>query len=314
MIRIPGGVLCCGNLVQDILVRPVERLVFDTSVWVDAIELSIGGNGANTSYAAGLLGVPVRLLGYAGADDFGASILGKLETAKADTSQVVRLAEARTATSVAVVNSAGARAILHEPGASAVAFSNGVDLTASMTAGCSHFHLANPFALPLMRRHAGDTLRAARAAGLTTSMDTGWDSRGEWMAVAGPCLAELDLLFVNEAESRILSGAADTDGAARFFQERGVRAVVVKLGRQGCCVYEGDAAAYVPAFEVEAVDSTGAGDCFVGAFLAGLHEGMDALAAARLANAAGALSVSRMGSVAGLLPLEDTLRWMKERK
>jgi len=89
--------------------------------------------------------------------------------------------------------------------------------------------------------------------------------------------------------------------------------VVVKLGSKGCAVFESAGEEYVPGFQVDAVDSTGAGDCFVGAFLVGLRRGMDLAGAARFANAAGALSVGRLGAVTGLLSIEETLAWMRER-
>jgi sugar/nucleoside kinase (ribokinase family) len=84
----------------------------------------------------------------------------------------------------------------------------------------------------------------------------------------------------------------------------------VKLGGKGCALFDGDAVYDVPAFAVEAVDTTGAGDCFAGAFLAALQHSMPPSAAARLANAAGALSVQRPGATTGLLDYEATIRWM----
>lgn len=310
MIAIPGGILCCGNLVQDILVRPVEGVRFDTTTWVESIEMSLGGNGANTSYAIARLGAPVQLLGAVGADEFGDRAIAKLISAGVNVERIERVADQPTATTVGLVNAAGARAFFHNPGVSRQAMAEPLEFPAALTAGYSHFHLANPFALPALRAHAGENLRQARAAGLTTSMDCGWDARGEWLTVAGPCLPGLDLLFVNQDEARHLSGSAEARTAARFFDEHGVHATVVKAGADGCFLFENGTETHVPAFRIEAVDSTGAGDCFAGGFLAALHHGLSTHEAARLANAAGALSVSRMGAVSGLLSFDETRRWM----
>jgi sugar/nucleoside kinase (ribokinase family) len=133
------------------------------------------------------------------------------------------------------------------------------------------------------------------------------------MALLGGCLPHLDILFVNEDESRMLVGASDPDQAARFFLDRGVGMAVIKLGGAGCAVYAHDRSFRVPAYAVDCVDTTGAGDCFVGAFLAALEAGDTVEEAARLANAAGALSVESLGATTGILSREETIAWMRAR-
>jgi sugar/nucleoside kinase (ribokinase family) len=305
-----GGVLVLGNIVFDTPVRPVDELRWNATVWVESMEESLGGNGANTAYAAAILGVPVRLLGYAGKDAAAGFCLGQLSGAGVDTSMVVR-SSSPTAATIAIVNSAGARALLHRPGVSREAFPEAPEFTPELIRGCQWFHLANAYALPLVRPQAAEILRRARAAGLSTAVDTGWDSAGEWMKVLEPCLPHCDLLFVNQDEARQLSGTADVDAAARLFLRLGACRVVVKLGASGCAVFGPEGEFRSPAFPVEAVDTTGAGDSFAGGFLAALSRGLSFPDAARVANAAGALSVSRLGSVAGLRPWDETLKWME---
>ncbi len=310
MISIPGGVLTAGNLTEDILVRPVDEIVFNRTVWVDDIVTSIGGNGANTCYTIARLGGAVRLSGTIGDDEAGHTVVVQLQKIGVDV-RYIRWHPLPTPVTVVVVRSDGARSFLHRPGASRESFSEPLDFTPEITSGCSHFHLANPFAMPLMRPQAGATLGRARRAGLTTSLDTGWDALGMWLEVIGPCLPYLDVLFVNEEESHRLCGDPDALCGAAFFHSRGVGAVIVKLGDRGCLVSESDRQVMVPGFAVSAVDTTGAGDCFVGAFLAGRQKGLTATDAARLANAAGALSVQRAGAVAGLVDYAATLEWMR---
>ena len=95
-------VLCAGNLVYDILVRPVAQVRWGATTWVDAIEQSMGGNGASTSYTLGKLGVSVRVVGMVGNDAFGEAVLSRLREASVDTSCVVR-SRAPTAATVALV-------------------------------------------------------------------------------------------------------------------------------------------------------------------------------------------------------------------
>jgi sugar/nucleoside kinase (ribokinase family) len=310
---VAGGILVLGNIVFDVVVRPVEELKFNATIWVESMEERLGGNGAITSYAAGLLGVPVRLMAYAGKDAAGDFAMRELDRAGVDTSLVV-FSDAPTPSTAAIVNAAGARALLHRPGVSREAFPSAPEFTAEAVRGCEWFHLANPYGLPLVRPQAAEILRRAHAAGLKTSIDTGWDSRGEWMKVLEPCLACCDLLFVNQDEAFHLSGTPDVDRAARLLLGLGARRVVVKLGGDGCAVFGEDAEFRSPALPVEVVDTTGAGDAFVGGFLAALARGLTLPEAARVANAAGALSVSRLGGAAGLRSWPDTLAWMDRAK
>ncbi|HTB15768.1 MAG TPA: carbohydrate kinase family protein [Bryobacteraceae bacterium] len=264
----------------------------------------LGGNGANTSYTLAVLGVPVRLSGAVGRDDFGDRVLARLGGVGVSIEGVERM-PLPTATTVVLVAPDGSRSFLHCPGVSEAVFSAPLDFHN----GPGHFHLANIYSLPQMRRTGPETLARAVAAGWTTSLDTGHDTRGEWMSVLAPCLANIGVLFANEAEALKISGCADARSAARLFLDRGVNTIVVKRGNNGCAVFERDTEIWSQAFSVQPVDTTGAGDCFAGGFLAGLQHGGSLEEASRLANACGALSASQTGSVQGLLGYRETLQW-----
>ena len=306
------GVLCCGNLVHDIAVGPVTEPGWGRSTWVDFIEEGIGGNGANTAYTIAKLGVPVRLIGPLGSDEAGDRVLATLHSVGVDTSFIAR-SGLPTPTTVALVSPTGARALLHRLGASREAFQDPIEFTNNLVDGCTWFHLGNVFALPLLRPRAAHLVKSAHERGLAVSLDTGWDPRGEWIDMLGPCLAHVDLMFVNEDEARELTGTSDPAQAAADLMRRGVRTVVTKLGAAGCIVFSAKESAALPGFEVPVVDTTGAGDCFAGAFLAALQRGFSDRNAARFANAVGALSVQRFGGTTGLLNFDDTLAWMEGR-
>ncbi len=304
-----AGVLCTGNVVFDMLVHPVDKLAWGATTWVETIGHSMGGNGANTSYALARLEVPVRLMSVVGDDNYGDEMLSGLRMVGVDTRGVNRQWGA-SATTISLVRSNGDRLFLHKPGVNLYAFPEPLEFSPWLLQGVSRYHLANPFALPAFRSHAMETLRRAKAAGLLTSVDAAWDSQGRWMQDLGPCLAHVDLLFVNEEEAHMLTGTEDPMAAAKALRKAGASVVVVKLGAKGCAVYSGSEEFQVPAFEVEVVDTTGAGDCFAGGFLAALQRGLSLQDAARAANAVGALSVRRVGSVAGLLSWDETEEWM----
>jgi sugar/nucleoside kinase (ribokinase family) len=306
--RIRGRVVCAGNMVYDVLVRPVDAVEWDTTTWVESVEPSLGGNGASTATALGILGVSVRLMAWTGRDAFGDFLLARLGSAGVDTTHVVRC-DAPTATTIALVHGDGRRAFLHRPGASAVAFPQSCALSSDVISGASHLHVANPYGVPNLRRHAARLLTEARAAGMTTSLDTAWDSRGEWMKVLEPCLEHIDLLFANEQEALHLTGATDYTQAGERLREAGAGSVVLKLGGAGCAVFTRESNFVEPAYAVEAIDTTGAGDCFAAGFLAALHHDCCWRDAACFANAVGALNVQCLGATSGVLGYQETRAW-----
>ncbi len=306
------GVLCCGNISFDIPVWPVDRFNWGTTLWVDTIEESVGGNGGNTSYALAKLGVPVRLFGVVGRDAHGETILGLLKAAGVDVSRVGR-SDSPTNSTVCVVHPSGDRLFLHQLGASTSVSPGMLDFSPEMAGPCSHFHLANLYSLPTVRPEAPAVLKRARAAGLSTSLDTGWDARGRWIEDLQPCLPFVDLLFVNESEAKNLTGVEEPRAVVAKLRELGATDVLVKLGGAGCVVFVGGEEQALPGFPVKAVDTTGAGDCFAGGFLAALHRGKTPVEAARFANAVGALNVEKLGAVKGVRSFDETESWMANR-
>jgi sugar/nucleoside kinase (ribokinase family) len=304
----PGGVLCTGNIVLDMLVRPVDEIQWGGTRWVDAITQSLGGNGANTSAALGKLGVPVTLIGAVGDDAMGQAALARLKECAVDTSAIQTLA-AGTATTVALVRSDGTRAFLHQPGVSLLLYAEAVPWNPG--ASTTRFHIGNPFAILHLRSAAPALLKRAKDAGLATSLDTAWDSKGEWMSVLAPCLPLVDLLFLNEDEARMLTLSTEPQQIAQRLREAGASTIVLKRGGLGCSVFDGPDRIDVPGFAVRVVDTTGAGDCFAGGFLAALQRGYSMDQAAGIANAVGALNVQSLGSTSGLRGWQETLDWMQ---
>jgi sugar/nucleoside kinase (ribokinase family) len=308
-----AGVICAGGICLDILLRPIDQLQWGTSTWAEEFIEELGGNGGNTAFAAALLGTPVRLMGMVGDDPAGERVLARLRGAGVDLS-LVECAAAQTTTTICIVNSAGDRFFLKNLGVSKQIFATPIEFTAPVAAGHTHFHLANLFSLPHLSRHGGEILRRAREAGLSTSLDTGWDPENRWLERVGPCLPHTDLLFINQDEARMLTGSTDPQTAARFLREQGVRDVAMKLGAEGCVVVTPETSFHSPGFQVETVDTTGAGDCFAGAFLAALHRGESYERAACFANAVGAMAVRQLGAISGMRPYAETMAWFEQAK
>lgn len=307
------GVLCSGNLVYDTLVSPVEDLHWGATTFVDCIEGHPGGNGANTARVLAKLGIPVRLLGAVGSDHPGRLILDALKHSHVDTS-FVDLVDTPTSASVAVVKPSGERKFFHQIGASREAFAKPIEFTPELCQGTTYYHCASMFVLPRFRARGPEPLIHARAAGLKTSFDTNWDPQAGWMQTLAPCLPHLDLLFMNEAEAHMITGVHEPAGVAKIVLAKGLRTLALKLGARGCAIYTQEEEVLCPAFEVEVVDTTGAGDCFAAGFLAATLDGASLAEAGRFANAVAALSVQKVGSVSGVLPKPETERWIKHAR
>lgn len=280
---------------------------------MESIEPHVGGNGGNTSRALGTIGANVRVLGSLGKDQHGSFVLQKLIESGVDTNAIL-IGDEPTAISVAIVNSAGNRKFLQRIGINANAFAEPVRFTQELTDGMAHFHLCSLFILPKLRSHARQMLIDAKAAGLTTSFDTNWDPQGRWLLDVEPLLPHLDYLFMNEDEMRMVTGSSQPETAADFMLKRGVRTVVLKLGAAGCAIFTGTQQFRCPGLTVKAVDSTGAGDCFVAGFLDALLRGASLPEAGRFANAVGAHNVQSLGALGSVRHRTEIERWMLEAK
>ena len=300
-------VLVTGNIVLDILVRPVD-LPQDwagTAV-VESIEQNLGGNGANSAYTLGKMGVEARLVGRVGPDAFGDFVLNKLRSAGVDTGGI-RRSVAPTAATVVLVNGRGDRRFLHRLGASGEMFLDPDDFEREILPGMTHYHLGTPFTMPRMRAVHPALLQRAHVRGLTTSLDTQWDFQDKWMETLAPCLPHADILFVNEDEARMLTGYTEPAAVVRALRDYGARTIVLKMGGRGCAVFAAAFEFHAPAFRVPVVDTTGAGDCFAGAYVAALQRGKSHSEAAILANAVGAMVVETLGAVEGVRDWDQTV-------
>jgi sugar/nucleoside kinase (ribokinase family) len=149
-------------------------------------------------------------------------------------------------------------------------------------------------ALKLMSLDLAELMGRAKALGGTTSLDTDWDPRGNWMRRLQDALPKIDYLLTNQEEAAMLTGEEAPREAAQALLARGSPAVVVKRGEQGALLATRAGVTEWPAHRVEVRDTTCAGDAFVAGFLLGVSRGWGLAEAMRLANAAGALCTTQI--------------------
>ncbi|WP_329454277.1 ribokinase [Streptomyces sp. NBC_01497] len=244
-----------------------------------------GGKGANQAVAAALAGGDVTMIGAVGDDDFGPRLRGVLDDAGVSTA-ALRTVDGASGTAHIVVDGEGHNAIVVVPGANGTVTA----LTAQderVVAAADALLLQ--LELPLDGVLAG--LVTARAHGVRTVL-----TPAPAQPLADELLSLVDLLVPNEHEAAALTGHREPLRAARALLER-VPEVVVTLGAEGCLYARRDAEPLVvPARRTTAVDTTAAGDTFVGTLAVALGEGRPAPDALAWATAASALSVQRHGA------------------
>jgi sugar/nucleoside kinase (ribokinase family) len=127
-----------------------------------------------------------------------------------------------------------------------------------------------------------------------------------------PCLPYIDYFVPSLPEGQALTGLNDPVDIARALLAYGVKTVGLKMGMDGCLVMSGDEQVnHLPAFQIDVVDATGAGDAFAAGFIAGVWHGWPMEQTARFANAVGALCVTGLGATGGVRTLSDTLLFME---
>ncbi len=275
-----------GNANVDLLLYADEVPAAGWQVEARAFEKRPGGAAANFAVAAAKLGASSALLCCVGLDKEGEWLLSELGGQGVDTSLALRV-EAPTGFSVVIVDGRGERAMVAYRGANAF-LSRAVErLAPSLRAEWVHAASVKPDV-------AEAALSAAKHLGAATSYDPGGAVARMGFEKLARALEHVDVLFLNEREAADL--AASGGGRELERVRELVRAVVLKRGARGSAAWLGESFAEAPAFRVEVVDTTGAGDAFDAAFALALSAGLKVREALLFANACAGLKVSRRGA------------------
>lgn len=306
-------VVVVGSFVQDLTFR-CDAFPRPGETLVGQFATGPGGKGSNQAVAAARAGAPTAFLGAVGRDVFGAGARA-FHLAEGIDCRMVEKADLPTGTAGILVNAQGQNQIVVALAANGALSPADVDAHGDVLRGAAVVVTQ----LEANLEAAGHALRLARAAGVRTLLNPAPMRPDLDRALLG--LA--DLLVPNETEFAALVNLlglrgkepfAESDLAALPFaelhglcREFGVPALVVTLGSRGCFVSTAEGFEHLPAVPgIVAVDTTGAGDAFVGALAAALAETPGDLSrAARFANVAAALSVTRFGTAPAMARREE---------
>lgn len=287
----PARIVVIGSTNTDMVVKTPRIPAPGETVLGGEFLMVPGGKGANQAVAAARLGAEVWFVGRIGRDMFGENARKAITEAGVRTDHLKVDPAHPSGIALIYVDERGQNSIVVAPGANAAVSPEDVDSARSAMEQCDVVCLQLEIPLATVR-HA---ISCAKALGKQVVLNPAPAPR-EPLDLVG-----VDVLTPNEVEACMLSGVSPgaeeaCQNAARGLLTRGVGAAVVTLGARGAVVATADRIQHVPARRVKAVDATAAGDCFTAALAVAVGEGREIGVAAHFANAAAAISVSRMGA------------------
>jgi ribokinase len=262
--------------------------------------LGFGGKGANQAVAARLCGAEVSMVARLGDDLFGPATLDNFRSIGIDTTHVRLTPGVSSGVAPIFVDASGQNRILVVKGANDRLSPSDIDAAGDLLATADFIILQ--LEIPLETVYY--TLRFARAHTVRTILNP-----APGQALDPTEIANADYLIPNETEAEALSGMPvrnldEARACARQLLESGVRRVVITLGSNGSLCTDGDGLRHIPAFAVSAVDTTGAGDAFIGSLACFLAQGIEESEAIARANLYAALSTLAVGTQKSFPSLE----------
>jgi len=299
-------ILVIGSLNADLVVRAPHFPLPGETISGDDLQIIPGGKGANQAVAAARQGASVAMLGRVGSDSFAPFLLDSLKSNQVDVTHV-RADDSATGTATIIVDGNGQNSIVLSAGANGKVSPADVDEASDLRPKLILLQLEIPIPTVLY------AAQRARQNGSRVILNP---------APAKPLPDELislaDFIIPNETELRLLTGLEVKDipsaeQAAKVLLTRGAKNVIITLGSKGALVVSGTQVIQVDTYRVNVVDTTAAGDAFIGGFASALLRGLELEEAVKYANACGALATTKFGAQPSLPTKDEVEAFMKDR-
>ena len=267
-----------------------------------------GGKGANQALAVARMGMHATMIGAVGQDAFGDEMLANLRAANVDIVTVARRSDVPSGTAMIVLDANGQNQIVVANGANDTLSAADVERATDRIAASKA--LVVQLETPLETVRAG--IEIAQDSGVLTIFNP-----APFAPVPDDLLRRCDFIIPNEGEASKLTGVqieatTDAAAAARQLRERAAfnADVLITLGGNGVWIDSESFVGHVPGFAVEAVDTVGAGDTFIGAFAVRIVEGAAPQEAARFGCTAAAIAVTRRGAQTSIPTRAEVEQWL----
>ena len=287
-----SAIVVVGSLNMDLVITTPRIPNGGETLSGHTFQAIAGGKGANQAVACARLGAPVSMIGQVGTDAFGDTLCHGLQQDHVITDGILRTTTAPTGVAMILVEDNGENRIILAGGANATLRVEDIQVQVATLQKAAMLIVQMEIPLPVVVR----AIEIAHAANVPVLCNP-----APAMALPDAVWPQIDLLVPNESEASLLSGVTVQDTASAIeagkrLIQKGVRHVVITLGRQGVVKVTPHETRHFPAHIVAALDTTAAGDTFVGGLAAGLKEGMTLDQAIELGQQASAISVTRLGA------------------
>ncbi len=299
-----ADIVVVGSLNADLVVKSPRFPQPGETISGEDLQIIPGGKGANQAVAAARQGVKTAMLGRVGSDSFAPFLVDNLKANQVDTSHVI-VDSSATGTAIIVVDSNGQNSIVLSPGANGNVSPADVDSASFLNSKLLLLQLEIPTPTVL---HAA---QQARAHGLTVILNP-----APAKSLPRELISVVDILIPNESELSLLTGLPVNDigsaeRAAKEFLKQGVKTVIVTLGSKGALLVTATQVTQVDSYKVDVVDTTAAGDAFIGGFASAMLSGKSLEDSVRYGCACGALATTKFGAQPSLPTKEDVEKFIK---
>jgi len=305
--------VCAGILVADTFASPIDSLPLPGQLKLTERFLQAAG-GCAMNVAANLrkLGSSVTLAGMVGEDIFGDFVAGEARRLGIDTGGLMRSRRSPTSQTVIIPVRGEDRRYLHSTGANADFSLAGLDR--SILAGARVLYVGGYLAMSRFDPpDLADLFRCARDRGLATVLDVVVPAGSNVPSGSlEPVLPHTCFFLPNEDEARVMTGCPEPRAQAEKLASFAPGcAIVITRGSRGCAAWQAGEWIETPAFRVESVDESGAGDAFAAGLIAGILEGWPLARALRFAAAVGASCTRALGCTEGVFTMEEALDFLE---
>ena len=307
-------VICIGTALVDSIIRGFDPEPVSASGYrAQSCSLNVGGEAVNEAVALASLGVDTRILCFLGNDGAGRMVADTLSRHGVDTCGIVWKKEHPTPVTTMFVNADGTRKSITNQ-AHRYNFHPEDHLDALVQA--RSVVLGSLFRAPfddvaIIRK----VIAAAKEKGLPVFADTKLPNfRVLTLEDLSGILPMIDFITPNEDEARYYSGQDEPEAMADVFLSYGVKNVIIKLGGRGCLLKNREITLQLPAYRIDAVDATGAGDNFIAGFVSEFLRGSSLSDALHFANACGAVCSTMVGAGTAIKSRDQILQFIKDNQ
>jgi ribokinase len=300
-------ILVAGSLNMDLVIKTEKLPEIGETVLGTSFITVPGGKGGNQAVAAAKLRSNVTMVGAVGSDEFGRALIENLKNNMVDVRGII-IKDGPSGVASICVDQQGRNMIMVAPGAN-MEFT-GEELPAHLFSGVKILLLQ----LEIPLKTVQFCIERAKEQNIQVILNPAPAQKLE-----RELLQKVDILVPNETELKILTGYGtksleEVKRGAEMLLDMGVNAVIVTLGEKGCLIKQKDFEKYLPAYEVKAIDTTAAGDAFIGGLATALLQDYELEEAVDFASAVAAVSVTKMGAQTSLPERDEVEKFIVEWK